>query len=451
MNTTNKIQIKTREITTHYFLAGLLTLSSSLLSAEEHEHKTDHKETADHLEKEHAENEEKHNDHSDHEKKASKKSEGHDESGGDIELTQDQINKAGIETMLLKQQAISNQISALSEVKLNQYKSIKVSSPLTTRIEKRHVYIGDQVKKGDLLATLHTISTPDMSANLSADKLSRADLNTSITTTIAEIEANIAEAKGELASATATWQRLQALGKDAVSGKRYTAAKIAKSQAIEKLKAYQRSRSKIKKLGKPKSTQPFVQKHYELRAEQAGMVIKDDFVLGQIVNPEDVLFEISDMDHLWVEANIKPKDVSKITIGSEATVQAGDKNLQGKVIFIGRILDEKTRTLPVRIEVNTTDTSLYPGQFVKTSISSKTSKEAIAVPAEAILRSPDGDWILFVKEAAGRFSPKEVEIIESLGETVVVEGVESGTTIVSKGAFFVQSEMAKSGFEVHNH
>jgi RND family efflux transporter MFP subunit len=194
-----------------------------------------------------------------------------------------------------------------------------------------------------------------------------------------------------------------------------------------------------------------VQKHFELRAEQAGTVIKDDFVIGQMVNPEDVLFEISDLDHLWVEANIKPKDVSKVTIGSKASIPIDGKTLQGKVIFIGRILDEKTRTLPVRIEVNTKGASLYPGQFVKTSISGKVTHAAISIPAESVLRGADGDWMLFVEEAPGRFVPKEVDIIQNMGETVVVKGVESGTTIVSKGAFFVQSELAKSGFEVHNH
>jgi multidrug efflux pump subunit AcrA (membrane-fusion protein) len=161
------------------------------------------------------------------------------------------------------------------------------------------------------------------------------------------------------------------------------------------------------------------------------------------------------MDHLWVEANIKPEEVSKIAIGSKAVIStgesAGDKKLAGKVISIGRMIDEKTRTLPVRIEINTAGASLYPGQFVKTSISAKSTHEAITVPAQAVLRGADGDWMLFVEQAPGRFVPKEVEIVENLGDKVIIDGIDSGTRIVSKGAFFVQSELAKSGFSVHNH
>ncbi len=451
------MNIKTKlNITLGGILATLLIFASPSLLAE----KQGHDDHSEHKEKPTEHNEDKHDDmkddHADekgdgdgHEEKAA--SHGEEEKGADVELSKDQMERAGIETIKLKSRSVSNQISALSEVKLNQYKTINVSSSLTTRIEKRHVRMGDSVKKGDLLVTLHTISTPDMSANLSADKLSRADLNASITTTIAEMEASIAEAKGELAAATATWNRVRSLGRDAVSGKRYVAAKIAREQATGKLKAYQKSRSKIKRLGKPKQAKNFVKEHYELRAEQSGMVIQDDFILGQIVNPEDVLLVISDMDHLWVEASIKPAQASKISIGSSATIEPNGEKLSGKVIFIGRILNEKTRTLPVRIEVRTPSSSLYPGQFVKTQINSKATHNALVVPSEAVLRSSDGDWMLFIEKTKGRFIPKEVEIIENLGNTVVIEGIEEGVTIVSKGAFFVQSELAKSGFSVHNH
>ncbi|MEE9352607.1 MAG: efflux transporter periplasmic adaptor subunit, partial [Thiotrichaceae bacterium] len=104
-----------------------------------------------------------------------------------------------------------------------------------------------------------------------------------------------------------------------------------------------------------------------------------------------------------------------------------------------------------RIEVTNKDKTLYPGQFVKTHIDSQTTHDAMTVPAEAVLRGSDGDWMLFIEEAPGIFEPKEVDILEDLGSTLVINGLETGMTIVSKGAFTLQSELAKSGFSVHNH
>lgn len=493
MSILNKtIQKKSGQTKAGYFLVVLFFMASPMLFAEDDQHTHEHgTEVHSEHEKDNHENDEhdvheaheedehdpdKHGDkknedssqHKDHDhdkhtiekpKISDSKDDGHDHKDAHSDhdepvgvlLSKEQIQQAGIQTLQLKKESFSKTVTALGEVKLNQYKTIKVSSIVTTRIEKRHVRLGDKVKKGELLVTLHTISTPDISANQSADRLSRADLNASITTTIAEMEASIAEAKGELAVATANWDRIRSLGRDAVSGKRYTAAKIAREQAAAKLQAYKKSRSKIKKLGKPKSTKPFVKKHYLLRAEQDGIVIQDDFVLGQIVDPEDVLFVISDMNDLWVEANMKPDDVAKIKLGSSASVKTGDTTFSGEVINIGRILDEKTRTLAVRIELHNAGSLLFPGQYVNTTIRGNSTQQAITVPAESVLRGSDGDWILFVEVASGRFEPKEVEIEENLGDMLVVSGIKDGITIVSKGAFTLQSEMAKSGFDVHNH
>jgi len=360
---------------------------------------------------------------------------------GDVALSKAEINNADIRTIRLEKQLVKHRISALGEVRLNQYETVKISPSMTTRIEKRHIFIGDHVEKGDLLVTLHTIATADISANV----LATADLAASS----AELAANIAETEGELATAKATWKRVQSLGKDSVSGKRYTEAELAKDRAQAKLHAYGKSQSEVNTL--LKSSGEYFQQHFELRASQSGTVIKDDFVLGQTVSPEDVLFVISDMDSLWIKANIKPVDRTNIEIGSDVTVLLDDTSQKGKVIYIGRVLDEVTRTLSVRIEIDSAGAPLYPGQFVKTFINSKETRDALVVPAEAVLRGSDGGWLLFIAESAGQFEPKEIKIIENLGDRVIIEGVEEGTRIVSKGVFFVQSELAKNGFEVHNH
>ena len=94
---------------------------------------------------------------------------------------------------------------------------------------------------------------------------------------------------------------------------------------------------------------------------------------------------------------------------------------------------------------------LHPGQFVSVSIDSSQVGEGIAVPTEAVLRNNKGEWRVFVEAEPGRFEPQVVNFLSSRGDQVVVEGIEEGTRIVGRGAFFVQSEMAKSAFDTHNH
>jgi multidrug efflux pump subunit AcrA (membrane-fusion protein) len=86
--------------------------------------------------------------------------------------------------------------------------------------------------------------------------------------------------------------------------------------------------------------------------------------------------------------------------------------------------------------------------FVDTEISSSEGAPVLAVPEEAVLPTPDGDWEVFVERSPGEFRPVSVALLGSEGGLARIEGVEAGTIIVTAGAFFLQSELGKSGFDV---
>ncbi|MCK4586357.1 MAG: efflux RND transporter periplasmic adaptor subunit, partial [Gammaproteobacteria bacterium] len=122
-----------------------------------------------------------------------------------------------------------------------------------------------------------------------------------------------------------------------------------------------------------------------------------------------------------------------------------------RVTQIHHTLDEATRTLAVRIEVANIDDRLHPGLFVDARIQSDSTHTALSVPVNAVLRSPDGDWQVFVEEKPGHFKPQEVDVLNTVGDRAIIDGIKPGTRVVTQGAFFIQSELAKSGFDIHNH
>lgn len=89
--------------------------------------------------------------------------------------------------------------------------------------------------------------------------------------------------------------------------------------------------------------------------------------------------------------------------------------------------------------------------FVKVLFQFETQHKVIAVPEEALIRSSDGDWTVFIEDHPGEFKAVEVELGRSLGEFREIIGLENGTRVVTQGAFFVASEIAKGGFDPHNH
>ncbi len=382
--------------------------------AEDAEHQAKEKGHDDHGKKE------KGGDHADHGEE--KDVGGHDDHGeeaaNDAELNEEQQRMAGVETLVLKRQSLGEAITAPGEVALNAYRTIKVTPRISAQVLKRHVSLGDYVKKGQPLVTLSSV--------------------------------DMAEAQGALMEANVELRRVKKLGRQVVSEKRFVTAQIAYQQAYAKVNANGMTKQQIKSLIKTgdasKATGEF-----RLLSSQDGTVISDDFVVGELLEPGHVLMVVSDESLLWVEARLTPENAARINIGAAATVQVGQHQLGGKVIQARHTLDEVTRTLALHVEVANPNDELHPGQFVTVTIEGKDKLQGIVVPLAAVLRSPDGDWQVLVESSPGRFEPKEVEVLRTVGDQMLIQGIAPGVSIVGKGAFFVQSEIAKSGFSVHNH
>ncbi|MFV2090241.1 MAG: efflux RND transporter periplasmic adaptor subunit [Pseudomonadales bacterium] len=335
-----------------------------------------------------------------------------------IEISAEQMKVAGIVVETLETGRLAVEIAAPGEVKLNAYLTRKVSPRITAQAVQRHVRLGDYVTQDQPLITLSSVE--------------------------------MAAAQGSLQVAELEWQRVRKLGRETVSERRYTEARVAQEQARAKVGAYGMTSSQIDALLSGERA-VHADGTFQLLAPQSGTVFRDDFIEGEFVEPGRVLFEITDEKQVWVEASLTPEQAVGVKIGTSARIRVGDGWREGRVIQGYHVLDETTRTLAVRIEVANPDDLLHPGLFVDSRIEGSGVVDALVVPEDAVLRSPDGDWVVFVEHEPGRFEPVEVDVKRTIGGMTVIEGVDPGTRVVTQGAFFVQSELAKSGFEIHNH
>jgi RND family efflux transporter MFP subunit len=260
----------------------------------------------------------------------------------------------------------------------------------------------------------------------------------------------MADAQSELLITEREWRRLKKLKRKVVSEKVYLAAQIAFQQATARALAFGMSKAQIATLLK-KDDASKATGRFELYATQDGTITSDDFTTGEIIEPGRVLFDVRDESSLWVEARLTPEDAHQIRESAPATIHLGKIILNGLVTQIHHTLDESTRTLAVRIEVANTEDRLHPGLFVDARIQADSTQTALSIPVNAVLRSPDGDWQIFVEEEPGHFEAREVDVLNTVGDRAIIGGIRPGTRVVTQGAFFIQSEFAKSGFDIHNH
>jgi cobalt-zinc-cadmium efflux system membrane fusion protein len=356
------------------------------------------------------------NEHADHDAHESEQGETHEEGG--VRLTPEQQVMAGVVIEVLQPRDIVNELRAPGEIQLNAYATTRVSPRISAQIVERQARLGDGVQEGQPLITLSSVE--------------------------------MAQAQGDLLVAERDWQRVSKLGRDVVSEQRYTEARVAREQARARVSAYGMTEAEIKQLVASGKAE-LANGRFHLLAPQDGTVIRDEFIVGELVEPGHVLFEISDESVLWIEARLTPDEAARIQVNARATMVIGIHQVEGRVIQVHHALDKNTRTLGVRIEVPNPDDRLHPGLFVEARIEGGSSEQALAVPNDAVLRGPDGDWQVFVEHEPGEFEPREVDVIRTTAGLTVIGGIEPGARVVTSGAFFLQSELTKSGFDIHNH
>ena len=342
---------------------------------------------------------------------------GHEESAHEeeqsVKLTAKQLEVAGIVVNEIQLENIFDVINAPGEITLNEYRTTSVTPRVLAQVVKRHAKLGETVTTGQPLLTLSSIE--------------------------------MATAQGDLLVTGREWQRVKKLGRKVVSAQRYTKARVEHEQAKARVLAYGMTSKQADAFLKSGDASQ-ANGSFQLLAPQDGTIIFDHFIVGELIEPGEKLFIVSDESVLWVEAKLTPNQAATVTTGSQVNIVADSKVFHGKVVQIHHALDEDTRTLGVRIEVENPDDQLHPGVFVQAQINSSNLAQALTVPVNAVLRSPDGDWVVFIEHEAGEFEPQEVELVRNVGDLSIISGIKAGTRVVTQGAFFVQSEMAKSSF-----
>lgn len=320
------------------------------------------------------------------------------------------IAAAGIVTDKATLRVLTDELKAPGEVKADAYATVLVSPRVESQVLARKARLGDVVKAGEPLVELSSVE--------------------------------VAGTQGALIVAEQDWQRIAALGPQAVSARRYGEAKVARDQARAKLRAYGLSEGQIRGLLKAGSAR--ADGSFELLAPAAGRITTDDFLVGERVEPGRTLFTLVEEDSVWVEAQMAPADAEKVQPGDTVRVLAHDASLPGTVIQRSHRTDERTRTVPVRIEVDNRQDLLHPGELVEARIAVGGSRQVLAVPADAVVLLQNQPTV-FVPRAKDQFEAAPIVTGDSReGWTVVTDGLKPGAPYVRKGAFALKARLLRS-------
>lgn len=348
---------------------------------------------------------------------------------GVVRLTPEELSRTPLEVMpvVRGQFRVSREFPAT--VQANHNELAEVTTLIRGRVVKVHVDVGTDVKKHALLALLHSTDLGvaeaaylKASAKLHEVQLAyeRArDLYQHKAVSLAEYQRREAEMKTARAEARETQNRLELLG--------------VPQQELERL-----------------DREHTIKADVPLRAPFDGRVIIRNITRGEVVETQQKLFTVANLSDVWVFANVPEKDVSFIQKDQTVEVIAAaypHALFKGTITYIGDVLDSATRSLRVRVTAPNPDKLLKPEMFAIVRVYATPGPDMLTVPLAAIQNGPAGK-ILFVQRGANEFEVRPVKVGAELGDVVaVLEGVQAGEPVVTKGSFILKSEMERHNIE----
>jgi len=171
----------------------------------------------------------------------------------------------------------------------------------------------------------------------------------------------------------------------------------------------------------------------DIVASISGIISEKNISMGKNVGPGDVLFTIVNTDNVYAESGVSEKDIAKIKVGQRVLVKIdalGGKVFEGKVETISPVINEQSKTYPIKVLIENIDNELKGGMFANMEIIVDTRKDVIGIPKDAVLNE-GGKYYVFI-EKDGKAEKRIVKLGYSKDDYYeVLEGVKIGEKVIN--------------------
>ena len=183
-------------------------------------------------------------------------------------------------------------------------------------------------------------------------------------------------------------------------------------------------------------------------APQSGFISELTIRHGMYIQPGDTLFEIVNLDSVWVIADVFENEQSWLTEGRKVSVSAAAQGLfdiDSNIDYIYPELDPVTRAMRVRIKLNNMQDKLRPGTLVDVTLYGQPKQDVLTVPTEALILTGRENRVV-VQRSDTSFASVPVKIgMMAQGKAEVLDGLNEHDKVVVSGQFLLDSEASIQG------
>jgi len=339
-------------------------------------------------------------------------------------LTQQQFKTLDIEADTMGKRDFHGVVEANGHLQVPPQNMASVTAIVGANVSSIKVFLGDKVKKGQVLATL---SHPKL----------------------LQLQTNFLNDWNSMKYMRKEYQRQEKLYKAQVgSGKDFQKVSADYFTLKGELKNLE-AQLRLLHLNPEKIKQGYLYEKVPVVSPIEGYVDKVNVNLGQYVEPQKTMFKIINNDRIHADLLIFEKDVYKVKVGQKVHFSVAshpDEMLTATIFAVGKSFEQNPKAVHVHASFKNRGNGLIPGMYITGRISTD-NDFSYALPEGAVVR--EGDYIFSVqKEKEGmRFTPVEVVIgqtEEGWDEIKLLSPLKPGTLFAWNGAYYLISEMKKN-------
>ncbi|HEX5217791.1 MAG TPA: efflux RND transporter periplasmic adaptor subunit [Vicinamibacterales bacterium] len=346
-----------------------------------------------------------------------------------ITLTPEAVSRAGIATAPLREEPIRKALLVPGIVGPNEYAQVVIKSVAAGQVRTVLAELGAQVKRGELLATIHS---PEL----------------------AETQRMYLSMASEFDAAHQRLTRLEGLVKIGAASQQEL--ETARAEHTRHATDVESARATLALLGvtdkqiSSLSASTTMDATVHITSPRDGMVTARAINPGANIDAATDLFTVADLGSVWVVANLYERDLASVQVGDAATIRStasGGRRWTGRVSYVDPQLAADTRAAKARIEVSNPDRFLRFGMYVDVTLSASPGVSALVIPRTAV-QTIGSQTVVYVADGrqAGRFAERSVALGATTGDSVeVLSGVAATEQVVVAGSFALRAERDRLG------
>ena len=365
-----------------------------------------------------------------------------------------------VQTTPAQRAPISQIISA--EAVVYPLEQATVAPKISSTIRKFYVQRGARVKKGQLLAELEN---KDLSAAAESSKgdfeLAEANYATTVGSSlpqqIQKAELDAVAAKSNFDAQQEVYEsRKQLFQQGAIPRKDMDSAEVAFLQARSQNEQAQKQLADLQRVGKQQALKSAegsrASAEGHMRAAQAllsysritspidGVVTDRPLYEGDLATANQPLLTVMNTFRLIAKAHIAQSEAAVLKVGNPAELKIPglDEPIKGRVSLVSPALDPGSTTIEVWVEASKPDPALKPGMTVELSMTAKTVKDAIVVPASAVFKNAEGADYVLLAGSDEKAHQKTVQLgIRNSDLAQIAGGIDRGDPVITTGGYAV--------------